>query len=131
MTGVQTCALPILLSMLGVKDMESMQELLKDGFTVDEILAGIDHAFDNYKPKHKRDRINSFKYCERVIRSLRAEKQSGKKPDGFSDLPKAQQEADKKGDNWDTSVDPQAQAEILEELYRMRRRFEEKRAGGQ
>src|SRR5690606_15083062 len=92
-------------TMLSVKDMESMQDLLKEGFTVDEILAGIDHAFDNYKPKYKRDRINSFRYCEQVIRALRAEKQTGKKPDGFSNLPKAireQMEREARGEHYES-----------------------------
>lgn len=121
-------------TMLSVKDMESMQDLLKEGFTVDEILAGIDHAFDNYKPKYKRDRINSFRYCEQVIRALRAEKQTGKKPDGFSNLPKAirrQMEQEARGEILETEEDPKLKAEIMEELNRMRQRYEEKRAGGQ
>jgi len=122
-------------TMLGVEDMESMQDLLKDGFTVDEILAGIDHAFDNFKPKHKRDRINSFKYCERVIRSLKAKKQgSHNRRSEDSDLPRAQREADRRGqDGWDTTVDPEVEAEIKEKLRQMRARFAEKnaQAGGQ
>ncbi|PRX39551.1 hypothetical protein CLV97_1234 [Planifilum fimeticola] len=117
-------------TVLSVEDMESMQVLLKDGFTVDEILAGIDHAFESFKPKHKRDRINSFKYCESVIRSLKAKKQDSHNRVGY-DLPKAQREADKHGDNWDTTVDPAVQLEILEELNQMRKRFKEKQAGGQ
>jgi len=119
-------------TMLSSKDMECMQELLKDGFSVEEILAGIDYAFDNFKPKHKRDRINSFSYCERVIRSRQAEKQ-GRREDS-SDLPKAQRMADRRGQNgWNTEVDPAVQAEILEELNRMRSNFDKKkaRAGGQ
>lgn len=114
-------------TMLSSKDMECMQELLKDGFSVEEILAGIDYAFDNFKPKHKRDRINSFSYCERVIRSRQAEKQ-GRREDS-SDLPKAQRMADRRGqDGWNTEVDPAVQAEILEELNRMRSNFDKKKA---
>ena len=127
-------------------DMESMQRLLDDGFTVDEIIEGIDYAFDNYKPKHSRDGIKTFGYCETVIRSLRAKKEGikkgrggigkgrGRKDDGWDDLPKAireQMEREARGELHEPEEDPKLKAEIIEELNRMRRRFEEKRAGGQ
>ena len=131
---------------LSPKDMESMQSLLNDGFTVQEIIEGIDFAFDNYQPKHSRDGIKSFGYCETVIRSLRAKKEGikkgrggigkgrGRKDDGCDDLPKAireQMEREARGELHEPEEDPKLKAEIIEELNRMRRRFEEKRAGGQ
>lgn len=130
---------------LSPKDMESMQSLLNDGFTVQEIIEGIDFAFDNYQPKHSRDGIKSFGYCETVIRSLRAKKEGikkgrgrigksrGRKDDGWDDLPKAvrrQMEREARGELHEPEEDPKLKAEIIEELNRMRRRFEEKRAGG-
>ena len=128
-------------------DMESMQSLINDGFTVEEIIEGIDYAFDNYKPQHSRDGIKSFKYCETIIRSLRAKKEAaskgrvrsgaqkrGQKDDGWDDLPRAvreQMEREARGEDYESEEDPKLKAEIMEELYRMRQRFEEKRAGGQ
>ncbi|PTX53966.1 hypothetical protein C8P63_12422 [Melghirimyces profundicolus] len=57
-------------------DIQSMQNLLDDGFTFEEIRQGIDHAFEHYKPKYKKDGIKHFAYCETVIRALNAKKQS-------------------------------------------------------
>ena len=127
------------------KDMADMESLLRDGFTVKEIIEGIDFAFDNYKPKHSRDGIKTFGYCETVIRSLRAKKEGaakgrngaqkrGQKDDGWDNLPKAvrrQMEMEARGEIHEMGEDPVAKAKIMEELNRMRRRFEEKRAGGQ
>ena len=47
-----------------------------------------------------------------------------------NNLPKSireQIEMEERGETWNTDVDPEVQAEILEELNRMRKRFEEKR----
>lgn len=55
-------------------DIQSMQNLVDDGFTLEEIIQGIDHAFDHYKPKHKKDGIKRFAYCETVIRAENAKK---------------------------------------------------------
>lgn len=51
-------------------DLESMKSLLDDNIPLSEIIAGIDQAFDRYKPKHRRDGIKRFAYCETVIRSM-------------------------------------------------------------
>src|SRR5690606_19159914 len=51
-------------------DIESMKSLLDDNIPLSEIIAGIDLAFDRYKPKHRRDGIKRFAYCETVIRSM-------------------------------------------------------------
>ncbi|MCS1351178.1 hypothetical protein [Mechercharimyces sp. CAU 1602] len=59
-------------TLLCAKDMQLIQELIDDKFTLDEVRRGIDHAFDHYKPKHKRDSIKSFAYCDTVIRAMKA-----------------------------------------------------------
>jgi hypothetical protein len=57
-------------------DFSSMQRLLEAKIPLVDILSGIDHAFKYYKPKHSRDRINSFSYCESVILDQYARKQA-------------------------------------------------------
>lgn len=52
----------------------------------------------------------------------------------FNDLPRAERERmerEARGEEYNTKEDPKLKAEIMEELNRMRRRFKEKRAGGQ
>ncbi|WP_051272275.1 hypothetical protein [Shimazuella kribbensis] len=56
------------------KDYESMKNLLKAKIPLEDILSGIDQAFKNFKPKHPKDRINSFAYCESVILDQHAKK---------------------------------------------------------
>jgi hypothetical protein len=57
-------------------DFSAMQRLLDAKVPLEDILSGIDHAFKYYKPKHSRDRINSFAYCESVILDQHARKQA-------------------------------------------------------
>jgi hypothetical protein len=60
-------------------DFAAMQRLLDANVPLEDILSGIDHAFKYYKPKHSRDRINSFAYCESVILDQHARKQAREK----------------------------------------------------
>jgi len=60
-------------------DFQSIQSVLDANIPLSDILSGIDHAFDCYKPKHSRDRINSFKYCETVIFDLYEKKKARQK----------------------------------------------------
>ncbi|SFJ65916.1 winged helix-turn-helix domain-containing protein [Thermoflavimicrobium dichotomicum] len=57
-------------------DYQSMASLIVDNIPLDDILEGIDYAFRVFKPKHARDRIRSFAYCEAVIRDRYARKQA-------------------------------------------------------
>jgi hypothetical protein len=50
------------------KDIEAAQRLA--GIPIEIALKGIDTAFSNYKPKFDGDKINSFSFCEPIIKSL-------------------------------------------------------------
>src|SRR5690606_18123909 len=45
------------------KDEMAINELLQSGINVDKAYVLVKECFDNYKPKHSRDKINSFSYC--------------------------------------------------------------------
>ncbi|MGG6309833.1 phage replisome organizer N-terminal domain-containing protein [Paenibacillus macerans] len=53
-------------------DDEVIDELIKEAVPLQTALDGIDQAFDNFKPKHKRDEVRSLSYCATVIYSLHA-----------------------------------------------------------
>lgn len=53
---------------LSADDIVVIQQLLDDKIPVETILAGIDDAFDNYKPRFRNDRVKSMNYCDPVIR---------------------------------------------------------------
>ncbi|WP_311078032.1 phage replisome organizer N-terminal domain-containing protein [Paenibacillus polymyxa] len=57
-------------------DDQAIDELIKEGVPLQTVLDGIDQAFDNFKPKHKRDEIRSVSYCATVIYSLHASRQT-------------------------------------------------------
>lgn len=67
---------------LSPDDYELMQELINDGVPVSDIIAGIDHAFDTFEPRFKRDRIRSFAYCEPIIRQRYHQRTERKKAEG-------------------------------------------------
>lgn len=48
----------------------AMIQLLEEGIPVETIIAGVDIAFERFRPKHSRDRIQSFKYCLSAIYEL-------------------------------------------------------------
>lgn len=52
---------------LTLRDRKAIQELLQQGFTVNNILNGIDYAFSHFQPQYNGDRIQSFTYCAKVI----------------------------------------------------------------
>ena len=54
------------------KDCKKLAGLLSDGITEQQIMAGIDKAFADYRISRKRGRIQRFAYCVPVIRSLTA-----------------------------------------------------------
>lgn len=56
--------------MLSPKDEEAIERLLKDNIPLETILRLIDQVFDEYKPKHRLDSINSFEYVEKAVLSL-------------------------------------------------------------
>lgn len=53
-------------------DDEVIDELIKELIPLQTAIDGIDQAFDNFKPKHKRDEVRSLSYCATVIYSLHA-----------------------------------------------------------
>jgi hypothetical protein len=53
-----------------IADDQAIDELIKEGVPLQTALDGIDQAFDNFKPKHKRDEIRSVSYCATIIFSL-------------------------------------------------------------
>ncbi|WP_258297886.1 phage replisome organizer N-terminal domain-containing protein [Paenibacillus peoriae] len=55
-----------------IADDQAIDELIKEGVPLQTALDGIDQAFDNFKPKHKRDEIRSVSYCATIIFSLHA-----------------------------------------------------------
>lgn len=55
-------------------DEESLDELLVEGIPIDTALDGIEKAFNDYKPLHKRDRIHSLSYCLSIIYDLHYKK---------------------------------------------------------
>ncbi|OMF46589.1 phage replisome organizer N-terminal domain-containing protein [Paenibacillus peoriae] len=59
-----------------IADDQAIDELIKEGVPLQTTLDGIDQAFDNFKPKHKRDEIRSVSYCTTVIYSLHASRQT-------------------------------------------------------
>ncbi|WP_264453486.1 phage replisome organizer N-terminal domain-containing protein [Paenibacillus polymyxa] len=59
-----------------IADDQTIDELIKEGVPLQTVLDGIDQAFDNFKPKHRRDEIRSVSYCATVIYSLHASRQT-------------------------------------------------------
>jgi hypothetical protein len=55
---------------LSEKDRDSIRRAIKEGFSKEEMISGIDEAFRNKSP----DDINSFEYCLKVMRSQRNQK---------------------------------------------------------
>lgn len=51
------------------KETQTIVELLKF-IPIDMIKKGIDESFKNFKPKFKGDKINSFNYCDPIVRKL-------------------------------------------------------------
>jgi len=123
-------------------DRFEIEQLLDKGVPENEILYWIDECFN----RKKGGTINSFRYIATVIEDERRKREQQKSNkvtllrkrnqpgEYFSDLPKAirrQMEREARGEDYESEEDPEAKAKIMEELNRMRRRFDEKRAGGQ
>src|SRR5690606_6487628 len=123
-------------------DRFEIEQLLDKGVTEREILFWIDECFK----RKKGSTINSFRYIATVIEDERRKREQQKSnkvtplrrrnqpKENFSDLPKAirrQMEREARGEDYESEEDPGAKAKIMEELNRMRRHFDEKRAGGQ
>jgi hypothetical protein len=54
---------------ISAAETQVMIDLLKT-IPVDVIKSGIDESFKNFKPKFDGDKINSFKYCEPIVKKL-------------------------------------------------------------
>jgi DNA-binding Lrp family transcriptional regulator len=66
---------------LSAKDEIAIERLLSDNIPLDTILKLMDEVFDDYKPKHRMDYIQTFEYVEKGIldRYYNIEKANGKK----------------------------------------------------
>ncbi|MFA2606266.1 hypothetical protein ABR763_26195 [Bacillus cereus] len=64
----------------GPDDYSTANQLLQEGVPFNEILFYLDECFQNYKPKHSMDRINSFRYCASYIYNRWHSKQQTNKP---------------------------------------------------
>lgn len=51
-------------------DLDALKEIHASGIPPDVVLNGIDQAFERYKPRHPRDKVNSFTYCLGAIYDL-------------------------------------------------------------
>lgn len=60
---------------LSMKDIEALDELMREKVPLPTVLEGIDKAFDEYKPQHSLDKIRSLKYCVPIILDLHVKKQ--------------------------------------------------------
>lgn len=91
---------------------------------------GTDKNDKNDKEMIDAKRANKEQQKSNKVTPLRRRNQS---KEDYSDLPRAireQMEREARGEVYASEEDPEAKAKIMEELNRMRRRFEEKRAGG-
>ncbi|HJV46614.1 MAG TPA: replication protein [Bacillota bacterium] len=59
---------------LSALDEQALEELLAERIPLKTALEGLDKAFNDYKPVHKRDKINSFNYCLPIIYDLHHKK---------------------------------------------------------
>lgn len=59
------------------RELEAAQSVCKQ-IPIKIVLQGINQAFLNYKPDNEGDRINSFKYCEPIIKKLYSQMKAGK-----------------------------------------------------
>ncbi|CAM4164898.1 hypothetical protein BS11774_06675 [Bacillus subtilis] len=53
---------------LSAVDTAAIKRVIDAEIPIDDVLTWIDEIFDQYKPKYPGDKINSFSYCEPIIR---------------------------------------------------------------
>ncbi|OPA77493.1 hypothetical protein BVG16_13645 [Paenibacillus selenitireducens] len=58
---------------LTISDESMIEEFFTEKVPLQIVLDGIDKAFNNYKPRNSRDKINSLKYCSQIVFSLQAQ----------------------------------------------------------
>ncbi|WP_183041495.1 replication protein [Caldibacillus debilis] len=61
-------------------DQQAILELLEYKIEIEKVLKWLKECFDRYKPKHKHDKINSFRYCLPYILDRYFEEQEAKNP---------------------------------------------------
>lgn len=71
---------------LSAVDTAAIKRVIEAEIPIDDVLTWIDEIFDQYKPKYPGDKINSFTYCEPIIRDRWAAKQSEKQPSNVSEF---------------------------------------------
>lgn len=71
---------------LSAIDTAAIKRVIEAEIPIDDVLTWIDEIFDQYKPKHPGDKINSFSYCEPIIRNRWAAKQSEKQHSNVSEF---------------------------------------------
>ena len=59
---------------VSAKDINAIVDVVDEGVDLKDALNWINEAFDNYKPRHSRDRINSFNYIAQHILTRHYEK---------------------------------------------------------
>lgn len=60
------------------QDQTAILELLKYNIDIDKVLGWLKECFEEYKPKHSYDKINSFRYCLPIILNKHFAEQEGK-----------------------------------------------------
>src|SRR5690606_5381154 len=60
---------------LSNKDLEALDELMRERIALRTVIEGIDKAFDEFEPQHSRDEIRSLNYCVPIILDLHIKKQ--------------------------------------------------------
>ncbi|MBT2722282.1 phage replisome organizer N-terminal domain-containing protein [Bacillus sp. ISL-46] len=63
-------------------DEKAAEEILDAGVNINDAITWLEEKFKTYKPKHKRDRINSLDYCVGFILDKHYEKNNGGANDG-------------------------------------------------
>ncbi|MGQ8967947.1 hypothetical protein [Bacillus subtilis] len=71
---------------LSAVDTAAIKRVIEAEIPIDDVLTWIDEIFDQYKPKYPGDKINSFSYCEPIIRDRWAAKHSEKQPSNVSEF---------------------------------------------
>lgn len=54
-------------TILSARDIQAIESILKKNIPLQDILVGIDYAFEHYQPRYVGDQIQSFAYCVKVI----------------------------------------------------------------
>jgi len=59
------------------RDKEAVRQVIREGVPLEDSMKLLDQCFKDYKPKHARDKINSFSYCATYILNKYSQKRDG------------------------------------------------------